>query len=85
MTAIEESAFACAAFTVVKLPEGAKSIGSNAFENCAKLKQIYIPASVTSIADNSFTSCGSDLQIFGAEGSAAQRFATAHHFQFVPW
>lgn len=85
LTTIEESAFASAAFTVVKLPEGAKTIGSNAFANCAKLKQIYIPASVTSIADSSFTGCSSGLQIFGAEGSAAQRFALAHHFQFIPW
>ena len=43
----------------VVLPSGLKTIGDNAFYNCAGLRSITIPNSVTSIGDNVFRKCTS--------------------------
>ena len=45
--------------TEYKIPNGVKSIGINAFENCTSLTSIAIPNSVTSIGEGAFQYCES--------------------------
>lgn len=45
----------------IKIPEGVKSIGDNAFNRCWGLKNIEIPNSIISIGESAFEGC-SDLQ-----------------------
>lgn len=56
LTAIEAEAFAGADCEAVLLPAGATSIGSKAFENCAKLRYVYFPAGIE-IAPDAFEGC----------------------------
>ncbi len=57
LTAIEEEAFAGAAFEAVIIPDGCTFIGSRAFADCPNLIYVRIPASVTSIAEDAFEGC----------------------------
>lgn len=78
---ISREAFEGAAFAVVQCPDGLEEIGERAFGDCADLRQIIMPESVTRIADDAFDGCGA-LRIFGAGGSAAERYAAEHGFAF---
>ena len=82
LTAIEEEAFAGGAFSFVKLPEEAQTIGSRAFADCPNLACIYIPASVRSIDASSFGDA-SKLTVYGKAESAAESFAKSHGFTFI--
>ncbi len=83
LTTIGEEAFVGGAFTCVKLPDGAVSIGTRAFADCPNLAYIYIPASVTSIDTSAFGDMPS-LTVIGTTGSTAQTFARDHGFRFFP-
>lgn len=78
-TAIEENAFSeCYNLTTLVIGDrntSLISIGSNAFYGCQALKTARIPATVTDIADDAFKYC-TDLVIYGAEGSAIEKFAS---------
>lgn len=41
----------------VVLPEGVKSIGNNAFENCINLEEVVLPDSLESIGNEAFINC----------------------------
>ncbi|MBQ5823513.1 MAG: leucine-rich repeat domain-containing protein [Clostridia bacterium] len=72
---IVDEAFAdCYNLQRVQIDGGVKSIGKLAFFGCQALKLIYIPACVEKIEDDSFKYC-TDLIIYGATGSEAERFA----------
>lgn len=74
-TKIVDEAFAdCYNLQRVQIDSGVKSIGKLAFFGCQALKLIYIPACVERIEDDSFKYC-TDLLIYGATGSEAERFA----------
>lgn len=74
-TRIADEAFAdCYNLNRVQIDSGVKSIGKLAFYGCQALKLIYIPACVERIEDDSFKYC-TDLLIYGATGSEAERFA----------
>ncbi len=45
------------------MPEGAKSIGANAFEECRKLTTVALPDSIESIGANAFEDCASLTEI----------------------
>ena len=49
--------FASMALTSVKLPDGLKRIGKNAFNNCKALPAISIPEGVTHIDESAFNGC----------------------------
>lgn len=70
---------------VVRLPEGLKFIGPQAFANCTDMERVYIPAGVTEIAEEAFVDCREDLIILGSKGSTAESFALAHGYKFVSY
>lgn len=82
LTEIEEEAFAGGAFSFVKLPEQAETIGSRAFADCPRLACIYIPAAVQSIDASAFGDA-SKLTIYGKAESTAESFAKAHGYTFI--
>lgn len=69
----------------ITIPNGAKSIGSKAFANCAELLQIHIPESVTSIAADAFDGLRKNgFIIIGDPGSYAETYAAANGYVFIP-
>ncbi len=73
---IVENAFTdCYNLRRVQIDAGIKSIGKLAFYRCQALKLAYIPACVEHIEDDAFKYC-TDLIIYGAPGSEAERFAS---------
>ena len=82
LTVIDSEAFAGGAFSYVKLPDGAVSIGWHAFADCPNLMYIYIPATTESIDAHAFD--GEDrLTIIGVPGSEAETYARLHGFAFT--
>ena len=95
---IYSNAFNRAPLTGITLPDGLECIGYNAFGRTG-IKELHVPASVTGIGimdnilleDNpepqtgSYVSLGSSLQtIYGAAGSAAEKYAGIYNLTFVP-
>ena len=78
---IDYEAFEGIAATVIKLPDGIKTIGKRAFANCKGLRRIYIPASVSTIEEDAFENTP-NVVIYGIDGSAAERFAKQHDITF---
>ena len=83
LTTIEAEAFAGGAFSYVKLPEGATTIGSRAFADCPSLRYIYIPEATTGIAADAFSGV-SGLTILGKSGSYAEFYAQRNGYAFSP-
>ena len=82
LTTIEDEAFAGGAFIYVKLPEGVKMIGRQAFAGCPNLLYIYIPAGIKSIDAHAFDNVDR-LTILGLPGSIAENYAKQHGFAFA--
>ena len=82
LTTIEDEAFTGGAFTYVKLPDKAVSIGWHAFADCPNLAFIYIPALTTQIDEEAFGTMQS-LTILGKTGTTAETYAQNHHFTFI--
>ncbi len=82
LTTIGDEAFVCGAFTYVKLPTQAVSIGWHAFADCPNLTYIYIPELTTQIDEEAFGSI-QNLTILGTSGSAAETYAENHNFSFI--
>lgn len=80
---IEAEAFSGGAFTSVKLPETATSIGSRAFADCPSLRYIYIPEATGTIASDAFSGV-SGLTILGHSGSYAEFYAQRNGYTFSP-
>ena len=81
---VEEEALAGTAFRAVRIPDGAETIGAKAFAGSPDLEYVYIPASVTAIAADAFDGVPAGLTVIGRLGSAAEAFANAHGFAFLP-
>lgn len=79
---VDASAFEGTAAACVVVPDGCKTIASEAFAGCSQLKWVEIPASVTSIADNAFGSL-QGFTIIAPQGSAAASFASQHGLTLV--
>ena len=73
---IGDEAFAGVPAEIIVVPDGATSIGSQAFANCENLGIVEIPATVTSIAPDAFSGC-TNFMIVCPDGSAAESFAEA--------
>ena len=84
LTEIGSEAFAGGAFVYVKLPEQAVSVGWHAFADCPNLEYVYISGATTDIDPYAFGVKWGGLTIIGVPGSAAEDFARAHGFDFVP-
>lgn len=75
---IEDEAFEnCVKMSSIVLKSTTKKIGKRAFANCINLRSIKIPTPKIDIASNAFEGC-SQLTIYCAEGSDADRFAQKH-------
>ena len=81
LTTIEDEAFEGGAFTYVKLPEGAESIGYHAFAACPKLRYISIPDGCA-IDGEAFAGV-SGLTILGKTGGSVQTWAGEHGYTFL--
>ena len=79
---IEDDAFFGCVFRSVRLPDGAESIGKDAFAESDKLEYIYIPESVKEIDADAFDKV-EGLTIIGVPGSVAESFAHIHGFGFL--
>lgn len=78
---IEDNAFQNTNFVNVYISNGTETIGSGAFANCGRLEMIRIPSSVTQIDSDAFEG-SAKVEIFGAEGSAAQSVANERGIPF---
>ena len=59
VTAIGEGAFALnEGLTEIRLPEGVRSIGVEAFNDCVSLTSVLLPSTLESIGESAFFSCG---------------------------
>ena len=69
------------------IPDGVKSVGSEAFGWCSSLTNVYFPRSVETIASDAFTLGSgknlSDIVINCYKDSAAHTFAVDNGFKFV--
>ena len=71
---IEDNAFEGIAAEYIRLPDGCKSIGHQAFANNKNLRNVLLPASVTTIAVDAFQGCDLDhLYITVETGSPADQ------------
>ena len=64
----EYAFFRCDSLTVVKIGNGARSIGKAAFSGCSKLWSVTIPDSVNVIGSGAFSYCG--LQCVNYSGTS---------------
>ena len=83
LRSIEKEAFSGGAFTYVKLPDNAVSIGSRAFANCPNLAYVYIPQAIENISADAFSGLAG-LTILGKEGSYAETYAQQNGITFMP-
>lgn len=79
---IETEAMAGCAFRAIRIPNGVRMIGTQAFAGSPNLKYVYIPESVTEIAADAFYQV-SGLTILGKAGSAAETYAQQYGFSFI--
>lgn len=78
LTAVEAEAFTGVDAEYVAIPKTCKSIGANAFANCAGLMCAVIPASVKDIDATAFKNCGQELLIVAPANSAGADYAATH-------
>jgi hypothetical protein len=67
----------------VVIPEGCRSIGAQAFANCASLRFVEFPDSVTFIDPTAFDGRSDTFVFVACEGSYALEYATVHQIPCV--
>ncbi len=80
---IASEAFRNIAARSVWVPDGATYIGSRAFAGNGLLREVFLPGSVVDIASDAFDGC-ENLTILAPLGSAAETYALAKGFAFIP-
>lgn len=68
--------------TIIKIEEGVKNIGKDAFSNTTNLESITIPDSVISIDESAFSK-GTNLVIECSGNSEAAKYAKRNQFKYV--
>ena len=82
LTQIGEEAFAGTGAVIVEVPENVNAIEARAFADCENLRLIIIPKNVRHVDDTALENC-ENVTVYGATGSATQRFARMNGFTFV--
>lgn len=72
----------CRSLKEILIPDGATSIGFNAFWECTGLEKITIPKSVVTIDESAFYDC-KNLTIYCYKNSAAEKLAQKKKIPFV--
>jgi hypothetical protein len=67
----------------VVLPDSVKKIGKRAFNGREELEYVWIPDSVVEIGEWAFWGCPSNLVIYGASGSYAEKYAKQYGIKFI--
>lgn len=62
----------------VTLPDGIKSIGINAFNNCTNLERVNFPNSIRTIGEGAFSGCG---KLTSADMKTGLRYIGSHAFE----
>lgn len=85
LTTIGESAFRNCGFSVVRLREGVRSLGGDAFGNCNMLTAVYVPQTVqiTDADRNPFAGVGAQLTLYGPAGADMEHYAGNHGLRYV--
>lgn len=78
---VSDEAFLNTAAERIIVPDGATTIGADAFSGCANLRYVVLPASVTEIGENAFAGC-SEVYILSPDGSVAAQYAAG---EFIDW
>lgn len=73
----------CRSLESVTIPDSVNYIGEHAFRGCTCLKSITILGSETKLGFDVFDKCPS-LTILAPKGSYAEKYAKAHHINFIP-
>ena len=83
---IEQEAFAGSAFHFVALSTKTAEIQQNAFADCPDLVAVYIPSMTTQINAQAFGNRENlpNITLLGPAGGAAETFAAADGFGFIP-
>ncbi|MBR4976717.1 MAG: leucine-rich repeat domain-containing protein [Thermoguttaceae bacterium] len=74
--------YVCDSLTSVEIPDSVETIGDGAFYACDSLTSVEIPNSVETIGDEAFDGCAADLTLYGAAGSAAEKYARENQLRF---
>ena len=83
VSTIGDGAFmACASFTEVTIPASVKTIGDCAFYGNLALTKATVPASVETLGQYVFNAASETFVLVGAEGSAAETYATENEYTF---
>lgn len=72
----------CASLTRVRIEPGVQALGPSCFSKCTSLVRVDIPASVEALGGGVFFGCGKQLRLYGAENTAAQRYAQLNGLAF---
>lgn len=66
----EGGLYNCSAITSLTVPEGVKTIGSNAVAGCTNLRTVSLPRSIQEIGNSAFEDCSSLQSIHVTEGNS---------------
>ena len=83
VTEIGDGAFMGCAFTEVTIGASVKKIGDCAYYNITTLTKATVPATVEALGQFVFNAAAEGFVLAGAEGSAAQTYATENDYTFV--
>jgi len=72
----------CAQLERVRIEPGVQAIGPSCFSKCTGLVRVDVPASLVSLGGGAFFGCGRQLSLYGAEETAAQKYAISNGIKF---
>ena len=72
----------CAQLERVRIEPGVQAIGPSCFSKCTSLTRVDVPASLVSLGGGAFFGCGRQLNLYGAEETAAQKYAVSNGLKF---
>ena len=72
----------CTQLEHVRIEPGVHQLGPSSFSKCTALRRVDMPVSVVQFGGGVFFGCNRQLSLYGAAGSAAQRYARMNGLTF---